>query len=214
MQVSRKKKKCLAIIVYCLCFYAVWTVFELCLKTSIDSQLIKTGVIKTAVWAVPAALLIHRFQDSVRIGLKEMFVTKVKWPRYLWVYALLIVWGLSGGLVQAGGLSFSVDQDALIVVLFAGVTEEMVFRGWLLNATAGELPGWLAIIINAAMFLLIHFPRFVQEGILISSFTSFNFVGLLVLSAIFGVAFLKSKNILVPITMHMVYDFVLIAFLP
>ena len=209
-----KKKKYIAIIIYGLCFYAIWTVFELCLKTNIDSQLIKTGVIKTAVWVIPAAFLIHKFRDSVRIDLKDMFMTKVKWPRYLWVYALLIIWGLCGGLVQAGGLFFSVDSDALIIVLFAGITEEMVFRGWLLNATAGELPGWLAVLVNAAMFLLIHFPRFIQEGILISSFTSFNFVGLLVLSVIFGAAFLKSKNIFVPVTMHMVYDFVLIAFLP
>ena len=207
-------KKYPAIIIYCLCFYAVWTVFELFVKTNIDSQLIKTGVIKTAVWVVPAALLIHRFRDSVQIGLKEMFVTRVKWPRYLWVYALLAVWALSGGLLQTGGLSFSMDMDALIIVLFAGVTEEMVFRGWLLNATARELPRWLALLINAAMFLLIHFPRFIQEGILASSFTSFGFAGLLVLSAIFGAAFLKGRNILIPITMHMAYDFILIAFLP
>ena len=207
------KRKNLTLTVYCLCFFGIWTVFEFCVKPNIASQLIKSGVIKTVVWVLPAMLLVHKFRDTVQIGLKEMFVTKVKWWRYLWVYALLIAWVLLGGL-RSDGLSFVIDPDTLLIVLFVGITEEMVFRGWLLNATAGELPGWLAILINAAMFLLIHFPRFVQEGILISSFTSFNFVGLLVLGAIFGAAFLKSKNIMVPVTMHMVYDFVLIAFLP
>ena len=211
VEMTESKKKNLAVIGYCLCLFAVWTVFELFIKDHIGSQLIKE-VIKTAVWVFPAMFFIHKFHDTVQIGLNEMFVTKVKWWRYLWVYALLAVWVLLGGF-RPGGLSFTLDLDALIIVLFVGITEEMVFRGWLLNATVKDMPKWLAILINAVLFLLIHFPRLIQEGILISTFTSFNFIGLVALSVIFSVSFLKSKNILIPITLHMFYDLMAFVFL-
>jgi len=212
--VTQTKKKYITLIIYCLCFFVVWSIFELNNKFYIASVLINSGVIKTAVWTLPAILLILKFHDTVQIGLKEMFTTKVKWPRYLWVYALLIVWVLLGGFFRPGGLSFSLDFNALIIVLFVGVTEEMVFRGWLLNAMLKDMPHWLAILINSVLFLLIHFPRLIREDILISTFTSFNFIGLIALSVIFSVSFLKSKNILIPITMHMLYDLMMFVFLP
>jgi len=208
---AQTKKKYLALTIYCLCFYAIWTVFELFIKVNISSQFLKTGIIKTAVWVLPAMLLVHKFHDTVQIGLKEMFVTKVKWWRYLWIYALLAVWVLLGGL--RSGFFFSLEPDALIIVFFVGITEEMVFRGWLLNATVKDMPKWLAVLINAVLFLCIHFPRLIQEGVLLSTFTSYNFIGLLALSAIFSVSFLKSKNLFIPITMHMIYDLLAFVFL-
>jgi len=211
---TQTKKKYLALIIYCLCFYAIWTVFELYIKTNISSQFLKSGIIKTAVWVLPAMLLIYTFRDTVKIGFKEMFTTKVKWWRYLWVYALLVVWVLLGGFFQPGVLSFVITLNSLIIVLFVGITEEMVFRGWLLNATAKDMPQWVAILINAALFLAIHFPRWIQEGIFINTFASFNFIGIVALSIIFSISFLKSKNILIPITMHMLYDFMMFVFLP
>ena len=201
------------IVVYGLCFFAIWTVYELYIKTLIDSKLLQDGVIKTIVWVLPAMLLVHALKDDVQVALKEMFVTKVRWRRYLWVYALLAVWALLGGLLQQGGLIFALNADELIVVLFVGITEEMVFRGWLLNATVNDLPKWLAILINAVLFMAVHFPRLIQEGAFLSSFTSLGNAGIMVLSAIFSISFIKSKNLLIPITMHMLYDLLAFAFL-
>lgn len=209
---TQTKKKYLALIIYCLCFYALWTVFELYIKSNIGSQIIKSGIIKTTVWVLPAMLLVHKFRDTVQIGLKEMFITKVKWWRYLWVYALLAVWVLLVG-VRSGFL-FTLNLDALIIVLFVGITEEMAFRGWLLNATVKDMPKWLAITLNALLFLAIHFPRWVQEGLFVSYMTSFDFLGIVALSAIFSISFLKSRNLLIPITMHMMYDLMVFIFLP
>jgi membrane protease YdiL (CAAX protease family) len=90
----------------------------------------------------------------------------------------------------------------------------MVFRGWLLNATVKDIPQWLAVLLNALMFLAIHFPRWIQEGIFISTIASFNFMGIIILSVVFSLSFLKSKNILIPVTMHMLYDFLAFGFLP
>jgi len=209
---TRIQKKYTILILYCLCFFAVWTVFELFIKPQIDSQLLRTVVIKNTVWVLPAMLLVHALSGDVQVGLKEMFVTKVKWWRYLWVYALLAVWALLGGIFQPGGLTFELTFNELVIVLFVGITEEMVFRGWLLNATVKYLPPWLAILINAVLFMVIHFPRFIMEGTFIHEFTSFANVGLMVFSAILSISFLKSKNLLIPITMHMLYDLLMFVF--
>jgi len=209
---TQKKKKYFALIIYSLYLYSVWAVFVLCVEENIGS--VWTGIIKTIIWVLPAMLLVRRFRDSVQIGLKEMFTTKVKLYQYIWMYAILAIWVLLGGFFQSGGLSFVIDFDSMVIVLFVGITEEMAFRGWLLNATIDDIPQWLAISINAIMFLVIHFPRWIQEGIFVGLLTSFSFVGIIALSVIFSISFIKSKNILIPVTMHMLYDLMMFVLLP
>ena len=209
---TQTKKKYITLIIYCLCLFAIWALFVFLFEGTMFA--LWTGIIKTIIWALPAMLLVHKFPGFVQIGLKEMFTTKVKLYQYIWMYALLAVWVLSGGFFHSGGLSFVISVDSMIVVLFVGITEEMVFRGWLLNATVDNMPQWLAISINAVLFLLIHFPRWISEGIFIGILTSFGFVGIIALSVIFSLSFLKSKNLLIPVTMHMLYDLMMFVFLP
>lgn len=68
------------------------------------------------------------------------------------------------------------------------------------------------ILTNAVMFLVIHFPIWIQEGVFISNFTSFGFLCILILSIVFSCTFLKSKNILVPVALHMYWDFLVFMF--
>jgi hypothetical protein len=103
-------------------------------------------------------------------------------------------------------MSESFRPTQLIIVLFVGLTEEMVFRGWLLNIMLKTKHQWIMILINACMFLLIHFPRWIYGGIFVSSFLNFGFISILVLSIIFSISFIKSRNLIVPIALHMFWD--------
>ncbi|MBD5525801.1 MAG: CPBP family intramembrane metalloprotease [Lachnospiraceae bacterium] len=111
------------------------------------------------------------------------------------------------------GNSQSFGIDKIIIVLFVGLTEEMVFRGWLLNVTICENRKWFYIIINAAMFLTIHFPIWIYSGNFIGYFTSLQFIEVMVLSAIFSTTFIKSRSIFVPIILHMYYDLLVFMFI-
>ena len=207
-------------IIYIIVVYFVWTVFEFFIKDAIDSvipnivlsQIVKSGIIKNLVWTVPAFILISKF--CVCITLKEMFTTKVNALKYLPLFILFTVYLLVGAILEKGGLALAKDfgADEIIIVLFVGLTEEMVFRGWLLNATITEENKWKCIIVNAVMFLVIHFPSWIHKGIFISSFTGFGFVSVIVLSAIFSLTFMKSRNILIPITLHMYWDLLMFMF--
>lgn len=217
-----KKKKTAALIIYIIIFYALWIAFELIMKGILDSaitnvnvcQFVKSGIIKNLAWTLPAIMLVNHFKDEVYITLKEMFNIRVNWLKYLSIFIVFTIYLLIGSLLQNGRIAIVDDFgiDDIIIVLFVGLTEEMVFRGWLLNATIRADKKWKYIIINAAMFLAIHFPSWIYKGIFISSFTGVGFLSVLVLSVIFSWTFIKSRNILIPIALHMYWDLLMFMF--
>ncbi len=224
---SRRLSKTIALIVYIVVFYGLWTVWEFWAKDIISalvkneylSQFIKSGIIKNLFWVLPAALLVKRFDGEVYVGIREMFTSKVRVWKYLLVFLLFSVYLIGGAALTNGGLSVSgsFGSDKLIVVLFVGITEEMVFRGWLLNAFIGNdcknrKKMWLAVAANSVMFLLIHFPVWIHSGVFIEEFRSFGFLSILILSGIFGWTFIKSKNILIPVALHMYWDLLMFMF--
>ena len=210
------------IIVYVIAFYGIWIAWEFWAKPFLSStieneyisQFIKSGIIKNLVWTLPAILLVNHFKTDMYVGLKDMFTTKVRVIKYLPILLLFTVYLLVGTFLQQGSIVISEDFkfSDLITVLFVGITEEMVFRGWLLNATVSENKKWLPVIINALMFLLIHFPVWIYEGVFIENFQTLGFVGIIILSFIFSWTFIKSKNILIPIVLHMYWDLLMFMF--
>lgn len=216
--------KTAALIVYIIVFYGLWTVWEFLVKDMISasvkneylSQFIKSGVIKNLFWVLPAVLLVKRFDGEIYVGLREMFTTKVMVWRYLPIFLLFTVYLLSGVILLKGAITVSKTfrPSDIIIVLFVGITEETVFRGWLLNAFIGGNGNkkWLAVILNSVMFLLIHFPVWIRSGVFFEEFRNFGFLGILILSGIFGWTFIKSKNIWIPVTLHMWWDLLMFLF--
>ncbi len=210
------KKASKTLIVYVILFYALWTAFELLVKNRLDSTiqntvlctLVKSGLIKNCVWTLPAILLIRHFQSDVYIPLKEMFSTKINWLKVAPIFLIFTVYVLAGAVLHHGkpGIVPGFGAEEVIIVLFVGLTEEMVFRGWLLNVTFSENRKWLGLIGNAILFVAIHFPKWIAAGTLLAAFTSLQFLEIAALSIVFSLTFLRSKNILVPIFLHMYYD--------
>ncbi len=218
MTEKRTLSKKTRLLYYVLAFYCVWTAWELWVKDFINaaapneyfSQLIKSGVIKSIVWV----LLGMRFESEMFVGVKEMFTKRVNVLNYLPIFLIFTVYLLVGALLQKGSLAISerFGLDKLIIVLFVGITEETVFRGWLLNATLGERKKQLSVAANAVMFLLIHFPVWIHDGVFVENFRNFGFLSILILSVIFSVTFIKSKSIWVPVTLHMYWDLLMFLF--
>lgn len=216
MENGCKRVRPTVLLIYVFVFYSLWTLWEFWGKGVVDgaildpilAQLVKSGVIKNLVWTLPAILLIRNFEPDLHITLKEMFVTKVNWLKYLPVFVAFTVYICGGSILRHGRFAISdgFEPHQLIIVLFVGLTEELVFRGWLLNATVRTEKKWSAILWNAVMFLVIHFPIWIYSGRFFSNFASFAFLELMALSVIFSRSFLKSRSILVPIALHMYWD--------
>lgn len=215
----KNKKLVITLFVYYVLFYTIWSLFgmvfnQMTAATENDVifiQLIRSGIIKNLVWTLPALVLVKHFETDMYVGLKEMFTNKIKWLQVLPIFLLCIVcvvisaWKRSGlSIVDTFGWS------QIIIVLFVGITEESVFRGWLLNSTLKkadkEWKQWVAIGVNALLFLMIHFPIWIYDGVFITNFQTFAFIDIILLSIVFSWLFMTTKNILVPISLHMLYD--------
>ena len=78
--------------------------------------------------------------------------------------AVGIIWALGGYSVEAGGAFQSAAVGAALVPIIVllvgfivqGSTEEIFFRGWLMQLIASRHGLWLAIVINSVLFGLMH----------------------------------------------------------
>lgn len=173
-----------------------------------DIELIKEVLFKIIIWLVPAILLCRCYDDFLNIQSKCGFSIKVKWLKVLSILFLFTVYHLISAYVKNGNIfidsSFRITD--ILIAISVGVSEEMVFRGWLLNICLHDKK-WASIIANAVLFLLIHFPVWIQQGMLSAYIMSGAFLQIMILSIIFSCAFIKSRNILVPIVLHTYWDF-------
>lgn len=220
MSSAQTSKKLPALIIYTILFYSIWACWAIWIRPQIkeamgDSLLFEVlgSCVKLVVWTVPALLLVRKFEPEMQVGFKQMFTNKVplKWV-LLWTVIFAVFSGktlLSG--ILHGTLHINPDflKPASLYLLIVGITEETVFRGWLLNATVKNDKIGQAVTLNAVMFLCIHFPGWYQKGMLASAITGFGFLGILLFSIVVSICFLKHKNLLLPVFLHMLYDFMI-----
>ncbi len=208
------------IIIYSLLLYASWTLYNFLLRPLTDNiqndvlaAFIDDGVIKNLLWTLPAALLIYKYRDKLLCAAKEMFAFRKEHLKYLWIFLLFTVYIILGIVIHGGtlGISGTFGAEDIVTVLFVGITEEMVFRGWLLNSTAKRHKE-ISVTVNAVMFLCIHFPKWIYEGAFVSNFTSGGFLSIALLSIIFSVVFLETKSLVLPVTLHMYWDLLMFIF--
>ncbi|NBB50912.1 CPBP family intramembrane metalloprotease [Rhizobium sp. CRIBSB] len=75
-----------------------------------------------------------------------------------------IIWGLGGYGIEGGGAFQSAAIGSALVpigllmlgFIVQGSTEEIIFRGWLMQLIASRHGLWLAVILNSALFSLMH----------------------------------------------------------
>ena len=214
---KKKKLTAIHISVYLIIFFAIWSVRELVIQpvfldsiNPIASELIGQ-TIKLLVWTFPAILLIRYFHNDMWIGLKEMFANKIRWSRDYYILLVVIIipiaqairaWLTSGEF----GLNPEIAPIRLIgAVLFVGITEEIVFRGFLLNAFLKKMKMEYAIALDAVLFTLIHYPIWIYRGFEVFDIATAS-ISVAVLSVGFAYSFIKTRKILVPIALHMVWN--------
>ncbi|MDR1630627.1 MAG: CPBP family intramembrane metalloprotease [Oscillospiraceae bacterium] len=171
------------------------------------------GFVKLLVWTVPAFVLIRRFEGDMAVPLKPLFKNRFSWGG-VGLYALLfLAFHAITLFTKKRALDFSgiAPADMIGPVLFAGITEEAVFRGWLLNVSLKKMRQWQAIALNAVLFLVIHFPIWLHNGQFATVFSGGGFITIMALSVVFSYVFIQTKSLVPPILLHMLWN-LLIAF--
>lgn len=173
------------------------------------------AIIKLLVWTFSVYLILKKWPDLVEYSMAQMFTTKINWLKLFVISLIIILYLLLGSFIQYGNLairdSFQ-SIDIINTVLMVGITEEAVFRGLLLNSLLKITNTKIAVLISSLLFVAIHFPIWIYSGKIAAIFLSGGFVQVFLLGVLFGVSFIKSKNIFAPIILHMIWNLFTILF--
>ncbi len=95
-----------------------------------------------------------------------------------------------------------IGSTVLGYVLFVAPAEELVFRGIILNLLRRKFKNFLALVVSSFFFAIIY-THFCGGG----KCWNLPYMGLaFVAGMVYGISYLKSKNILVPILVHGLTD--------
>lgn len=195
--------------------YLFWGITELVITPAVGGEaleIIKETAGKLLVWALPAWLLMRRFDGEVHVPCREAFRPKREWLAWLCGAALVMLVVHIGIRLRSGGTLLAVNPEfrlyQIISVLCIGLGEELFFRGWLLGAAfeGNTKREWLYVAVNALLFLCIHFPIWIRTGVFVSYLTSLAFLQIIALSFVFSYSYLRTRSLAVPVLLHAWWD--------
>ena len=104
---------------------------------------------------------------------------------------------------------FAFVKNNWYALVTPAIPKEMVFRAWVLNAFLGDTPTKkqkiIAIILSNILFATIHLPNYIFSNYSLSQILP-QFLSVFAVGSIFSIMFLKSKNIILPIFIHCLWD--------
>lgn len=173
------------------------------------------GAIKLVIYGLPVLVLVKAKKAALAAPAN-------RWLRFnratvtvgLGGGALFLAFFLLMNLMKNGmqGLDFHSPGAGEIfsTVLFAGLTEELFFRGLLLNSLMTRLSFVKADVIAASAFALIHLPSWLSSGGVHPAALLANIVSVFVVGLLLGGVFEKSRNLWGPFLFHALYNFAVV----
>lgn len=202
-------------ILYLVIFFVVWSFKELWLVNYINSfnepfSSFLGAFVKVSVWIIPAWLYTKYYLNYNPINYFKMN-TNVKRGLF-WGVVLSMMLGLRFAIEvyilndQTFNFNLSVG-DYLNIVLLAGITEEIVFRGLILQQISKRLAFWKSNIITSLLFLTIHYPIWIYAG---EFFDLWGHMYVFLLGLIFGFVYKKTGSLWSIVLLHSFHNFFVI----
>lgn len=104
---------------------------------------------------------------------------------------------------EINAFSFSILTSGFSILLLAAVTEELLFRGFLFQRLIQAFGKWPAQLLIAGLFLLTHVNNPGMTG-MVKLLASIN---IFLASIMFGIAFIKTKSLAMPLGMHFMANY-------
>lgn len=178
-------------------------------------------ILKPLIWLVPTFWLVRKIEKRPLTSLG--LTTKNLFPSLYWGIGLGIVFALEGlltNMIKYRGLNFtSFGYTPLILLGSIGLSfatafsEETVFRGYIFSRL-GQIwkSEWLANIVSAFMFALIHLPI----GIFVLGYTPIVLLAYLFFIFVYGFGaafvFARTGNLVSSILLHVFWSWPIVLF--
>lgn len=178
------------------------------------------GYLSRITWSIPFIILVVKKSGCVRVPAKELFAFKVHWPSFLLAFTATTGYIITGMLVNHGMIWLNPQillMQELSKFLVVGFAEEMVYRGWGMNAFSTYMSLNRANLSASFYFVALHFPAYFIHWYLDGTFALSTMltqaVYVFILSLVFGWVLKKSQSIWPPILIHFWSDFASVMFI-
>ena len=105
---------------------------------------------------------------------------------------------------QANTFSYSTILSGFSIFLLVAIAEELLFRGFMFQRLIQAFGKWPAQLIVASLFLLTHINNPGMTGT-VKVLASVN---IFIASIMFGIAFIKTKSLAMPLGLHFMANFI------
>lgn len=171
-------------------------------------------IVKPVIWLLPILIISSSEMGAI---LKGFSVKSISYKDLFLSFGAGL--GLAGlQLVTTKGLKLVTDinlttdgknLDVLVIVTATALTEEIFFRGFLLNSLARYNKLMVANIITSLLFALIHLPIIMTTTNYVIPNVLLGLYIVAVTSFVFGMLYLRKRNLWMPVLAHLVNNFLL-----
>jgi len=194
-------------------FYIAWSIKELWLIEAIYSfgdiiSPLVEATVKSVLWIVPAYLYIKYVLQKNVFGYLKMDVLVTRGLVWGSILSLILGIGLftDAYIFNNASIQFSLSlDDYLNTVLMAGLAEEIVFRGFILQEINKRVAFWKSNIITSFLFLIIHYPIWIYNDIIFNYGSHFY---VFMIGLLFGYVFKKTGSLWSVILLHAFHNFI------
>lgn len=206
---------------FCI-FYLIWifraTIFYNAVDLSIESEtgrLLVSNIIKFLLWVIPAGLYVfYRERKNPLINLKV--ISPINWRGLGIGFAISALYFVIAFTVEKLysnrtltpllHASASTWLVTFAQVFFSPISEELLFRGFVLPQLMDRMPFWKANMIQAILFTATHWPNWLwvngfQTWIIVTSISIF------ILALFLGWLLRRTNSIWPPIVVHIINNF-------
>ncbi|MGF1909769.1 CPBP family intramembrane metalloprotease [Vibrio kasasachensis] len=155
---------------------------------------------KISIWILPVLLYIRLIDKNEPIAYLNL-ANKIDRSGWIFIIASLVI--LSSNCLLKGSISFNLDASHLInAVLLAGITEEIVFRGFIFKKLSEKLNYWSSNILQSILFTLIHIPIWILNN----QGTTILFLYIFSFGLAMGYFAKKSKSLWTVVIIHSLHN--------
>ncbi|WP_169737921.1 CPBP family intramembrane glutamic endopeptidase [Alkalihalobacterium bogoriense] len=176
---------------------------------------IVSAVIKISIWVIPVFIVVKMVEQKnplSYLGLRDNIGKGLKWAAGGSFLLILYFWGVNL-LVFKNNMDFQIGFNELLnTILLVGLIEEIVFRGFILRKLLDSFRFWVANVVTAFLFVSIHFPIWIYNGLFVFPSVLGGIVTAFVLGILFGIIYKKSGSLWSVVIIHSMYNFLVSIF--
>lgn len=197
------------LLVYLLLFNLIWFLYELSLGQLFRSEFpILSAVTKVIVWVTPVfgyIRFVNGLNPFVYLKINVNVMRGIRRSLIVCIIMGVCFW-LKTNYLGMGDFNFDLGLHKwLNVVLLAGLTEEIVFRGFILQKIKEYMNFHKANVLTALLFVFIHFGIWHANGLTASHFLS-SAIQVFFIGLVLGYLFKRSNSLWTVIIVHSAYN--------